>query len=103
MVWRDNPTFSAITTQWYEESAREGDVRIYSAATSLLQHGNQSVSREDAKRTQRRKREGKYRQSIIGRTTIGSQGESEELHSRRATFRMDQASPCLEASHSQAK
>ena len=29
LVWRDNPTFSAITAQWYEEAASKGDVRIY--------------------------------------------------------------------------
>jgi hypothetical protein len=29
LVWRDNPTFSEITPQWYEEAASEGDVRIY--------------------------------------------------------------------------
>ena len=29
LVWRDNPTFSAITAQWFEEAASLGDVRIY--------------------------------------------------------------------------
>jgi hypothetical protein len=29
LVWRDNPTFSAITSQWFEEAVTKGDVRIY--------------------------------------------------------------------------
>jgi hypothetical protein len=35
LVWRDNPTFSEITSQWYEEAGSEGDVRIYKRRDAL--------------------------------------------------------------------